>query len=547
MEGAVPMNRKNHRFNFSTRVLMVVCLLLYPSGPFTSTLGVAAGPIPARATSISTPVGQGVLSPSSVPGAGSPFVRHAGATIQLRKVPSTFAAIRPGGIRVAALALASPQAVGGVEYASLVQVIDTSQWSPRSPDPSGIAYRASSNTLLIVDGEVEEMPALFAGKNVFEASLSGSLLGTFSTIGFTNEPVGVAVNPANGHIFISDDSKERVFEIDAGPDGLYFTSDDLRTSFSTLAFSTDPEGLAFGQGNLFVTDGVNAEINVVNPGPNGMFDGVPPAGDDQFTHFDTAVLGLRDPETVEFNDETGTLFIVSRLDLLMVETTTTGQLIRKIDIACADALYPAGLALAPGSQNPGVRNLYIAARGVDNNQDPNENDGKIYEVALNAPPPPPDNLLRNSSFETDANADTICDCWSRNDKKPFVTRSNGDGVVTPIEGNFVMRHQGPEVGYSIGDLVHNLTPGATYTLSGWVNIPPTSDAFSFSLQVRWLTESGAAISTKTVKTYITSTSGWNLATKNLVAPANAVRALIRMDVSGLSAAVYLDALVFKQL
>jgi len=459
--------------------------------------------------------------------------------------------LQPNGLLAPATGVAaglpSPQAPPAVEYASLVQVIHTSLWTPPSPDPSGLAYRASTNTLFVVDGEVDEIPALFTGKNGYETTLTGALVSTFSTTKYSKEPVGVALNSANGHVFISDDNKDRIFEIDPGPDATLFTADDVRTSFSTLGFSSDPEGLAFGGGNLIVTDGLNTEIYVLSPGPNGIFNGIPPEGDDQIVaSFDTLALGIRDPETVEYVEATGTLFIIGRTDVLMVETTLTGQLIRKIDIACADALDTAGSAFAPGSQNPGIWNLYLAARGEDNNQNPNENDGKIYEIALNAPPPPADNLLRNASFETDANADTVCDCWSRDVASPYATRSNGDGIVTPIDGNFVMRHQAPEKSYIIGEIVHNLTPGASYNLSGWVNVPPTADVFSFKLQVRWLTETGTVISTSTVKSFTTSTSGWTLASKTLVAPAGTRAAQIRINVNGLNASVYLDAFVFKQ-
>ena len=42
----------------------------------------------------------------------------------------------------------------------------------------------------------------------------------------------------------------------------------------------------------------------------------------------------------------------------------------------------AGLALAPSSVNPSVNSLWITERGVDNDSNSNENDGKIYEMSL---------------------------------------------------------------------------------------------------------------------------------------------------------------------
>ena len=58
--------------------------------------------------------------------------------------------------------------------ATLVRTTRTSQFSPPSPDPSGLAYIPSSNTLLISDGEVDEMPQYFRGKNLFEATLGAA-------------------------------------------------------------------------------------------------------------------------------------------------------------------------------------------------------------------------------------------------------------------------------------------------------------------------------------------------------------------------------------
>ena len=63
--------------------------------------------------------------------------------------------------------------------------------------------------------------------------------------------------------------------------------------------------------------------------------------------------------------------------------TPTGQLLGTLDISAANAHKPAGLALAPSSDDPSQTSLYIVDRGADNDSNPNENDGKIYEFHLN--------------------------------------------------------------------------------------------------------------------------------------------------------------------
>jgi hypothetical protein len=57
-----------------------------------------------------------------------------------------------------------------------------------------------------------------------------------------------------------------------------------------------------------------------------------------------------------------------------------------------------------------------------------------------------------------------------------------------------------------------------------VNIPSTSDSFTFKFQVRWRNASNSTLSTKTIKTYTAATSGWNEAAASLIAPAGTTNA-----------------------
>jgi hypothetical protein len=265
-----------------------------------------------------------------------------------------------------------------VKPVELVQTSDNSLWSPPSPDSSGIDFNPTTGRFLVSDSEVEEM-SIFEGKNVFEMSHQKKLTGTCSTLPFSKEPTGVAVNPEDGHIFISDDNAKRIFEVDIGNDGTYCTGDDSVTWIENSAFDiVDSEGVAFGQGNLFVADGLSKEIYRIDPGPNGRFDGQ----DDTSTHFDTSDMSLLDPEGIGYHPVRNSLFIVSRHDDILVETTLNGAVLNVFDISSLNAQSPAGVGCGPGSNDPAVTNIYIAARGVDNNSDRNENDGKVYEVSV---------------------------------------------------------------------------------------------------------------------------------------------------------------------
>ncbi len=269
---------------------------------------------------------------------------------------------------------------------AVVRVIDTSLFIPPSPDPTGIDFLAASGTLLISDSEVDETER-FSGVNIWEISLTGNPVRTSSTDAYSGEPTGIAFDGSTspGRLFISDDNDDVILEVRAGADGELYTSDDSVTSIDARAFgATDPEDVAFDVTNnrLFIVDGADSTIFRLELGENGVLDGVPPAGDDVVTSFETTRLGLTDPEGAALDPETGHLFIVGQPPGVVLEVTTTGSLIRVLDTSMANALKPSSVVVAPGSVTPGSSSLYITDRGIDNADDPDENDGRIHELSL---------------------------------------------------------------------------------------------------------------------------------------------------------------------
>ncbi len=505
------------------------------------------------------------------------------------------------GGRIVELSLTQPKVMAPLAAAAaptLIQTINTWQWSPPAPDPAGIVYWPDTGHLLMTDSEVDEIPRLFTGKNLFELQLDGTLAKTYNLTAFTTEPTGIAINANNGHWYIVEDqgTGHPVFEINLGGDGKFGTADDTVTRiFNTRDFGiADSEDIAWGNNKLFIADGKDTEVWIIDRGANGRFDGPPPGGDDTVTHFDTSILGLRDTEGIAYDPGTGHLWISSRKSPL-VEVTTSGALVRSFSISFLNAIDPDGVTLAPGSNNPSETHVWIADRMVDNNQDPNENDGRIYELAISglsaptptatptsgggasptptkaptntptntpvsgASPTPTNtavstptrtptatptsgggggNLLANPGFELDANGDGAPDTWTA-----WVNFTRSNAVVHG--GSFAGRFQATDNSSGKTDQrVNNLTAGTTYQVSGWVNIPATADAFTLKLQVRWVNTANNTISTDTVKTYSAATSGWNQASAALVAPAGTVKADMKLVVSSLNATIYVDDLSF---
>jgi hypothetical protein len=286
---------------------------------------------------------------------------------------------------IAGLGVLPPTALGQQLDASRVRVTLASRWNKPSPDPTGLAYDRARHRLIVVDSEVEET-RLWARANAWFVTRAGRVRRAWSVGRFSVEPTDVAFKDRRT-LFISDDNQDRIFRVRRGADRRWGTRDDRVSSFPTRAFgSRDPEGLELAKGSLLITDGNNARVYRLTRGRDRRFNGVPPTGDDVVRSFDTLPLGIRDPEDIGYDWGTGFLYLISRIDDVMVRITFAGHLIDTIDLSSFGLVAPAGVAVAPGSRDRSVWNVYVSDRGMDNDPDkggdPNENDGRILEFAV---------------------------------------------------------------------------------------------------------------------------------------------------------------------
>ena len=297
-------------------------------------------------------------------------------------------------VSAAATVLTPVTANAATLNASLVATRSTSVWPRNSPDPSGITYNSAARRLIISDGEVDEMPQYYKGTNLFVSTLAGAQSSTFpggTTLPWSNEPAGVSYRSSDRHLFVSDDDQDRVFQVRPGTDARYGTADDTITSFPTRPIgSGDPEDVAVDMdvtnaGELLIVDGVNREVYLYGPGPNGVLDGV----DDTFTQYDVERYGAMDPEGIAYHPTRNTVLVLDSRSKKVYElrlSGTSATLLNIVNLTAARPVKPAGIVVAPASNGSGAQRLYIVDRGVDNNVDPNENDGRFYEMAVTFPP-----------------------------------------------------------------------------------------------------------------------------------------------------------------
>lgn len=214
--------------------------------------------------------------------------------------------------QVLEFSLIQPPALAEAAFDStLVNTTDLSTIDPPSPDATGLAYLSSSHHLLITDADVEETVqgiTHYEGANVWEVTLGGSLIRTTTVstvpptlVAMTDEPTGVAWNPATDHYYFTDDHLNRVFDLNPGGDTLLGTADDSWTYFSLAgAGIVDAEGITFDSVNdyLVIVDGVNAEVYRFSLAGSVI------------DHFDTAQYGVLSPQSVDYNAASETLFVM---------------------------------------------------------------------------------------------------------------------------------------------------------------------------------------------------------------------------------------------
>jgi hypothetical protein len=301
----------------------------------------------------------------------------------------------------AAVGVAAAQSAGAVTWGvEQVRKSSTATWSTPSPAPTGLTYEAKSKKLLVSDGEVDEGP-LWQGRNLFLVARNGDLRAARMLVKAMNEAEGISWYGRRKVLFVAVDARTAIFRFGRGPDRKIGTGDDVvwKLLDTERWGSFDPEGVTFraqhGRVNMLIwsdagmrSGNANA-IFTVKVGQDHRFG----TEDDVMSTFSTSAppFGYTESEGVLYDPRRKSLFLVSSEQCTIFETTLGGAVVRRIDTSaiCAPGTATAGfsdLVFAPGTDGS-PRRLYLTDHGTDNDPfQPDNNDGKIYQVKVVAKP-----------------------------------------------------------------------------------------------------------------------------------------------------------------
>jgi len=128
---------------------------------------------------------------------------------------------------------------------------------------------------------------------------------------------------------------------------------------------------------LIVSDSTTRRIYKIRRGRDRKFG----TRDDVIGSFGTYRYGFTTAEDVVATRFTHHLLIVSSRQRFILETTMKGALVRKIDLTGLGVKAASGITFAPGTDGSKSR-LYLTDSGVDNNINPGENDGRLFELKI---------------------------------------------------------------------------------------------------------------------------------------------------------------------
>ncbi len=254
----------------------------------------------------------------------------------------------------------------------------------RSTDIAGIAYHPSGR-LYLADSEINELPSIFNGDNVFETSLSGDQVYRGIASG-NDEPTGITFNEFDGQFYVTNDTGDKlVTRYDSNlnnPLYEFAPQDDMPGAVDPEGITSDPS-----TGFLYVADGSAGDRQV-------LIYSLDLSNPDEATR-DVIYQGafsvadqMGDAEGIAFHEPSGHLFLIDGTQDLIFEYTTAGRLVQEYDISrfSPKPSTPQGLTFGPTSStsdDPSALSLYIADGGSDNFPD-----GGVYEAVVDVNLPP---------------------------------------------------------------------------------------------------------------------------------------------------------------
>jgi hypothetical protein len=245
-------------------------------------------------------------------------------------------------------------------YFSEVRAIDTNDLGLFNP--AGLAFSFDANLFYILEAH-STTQANIATMTPFE-----ELVAVDSVDVSLINPINLAFDDLFNRLLLFDTAAGEMVEIKAGPDGHLNPSPGTITRYPVGQLGLqEPGGMAVNpaNGHLFILDKATLQVVRIEPEPDGTFDGA------VISEIDLMPTGLVEPRSLAFNPNNGHLYLLNSVDQRIYELNQTGQVVAIFGLPPFEFVDPQGLVFAfsgDATDDPSNINFYVADTGLSAGQ-----------------------------------------------------------------------------------------------------------------------------------------------------------------------------------
>ena len=251
------------------------------------------------------------------------------------------------------------------------------------PNPAGLSFSIRANTLHVLAGVEPARPSV---ADIFLLTPTEDLAGYVDIAAEIKDPINMAFDNKANRLLIFRSAGKRLIEVMVGPDGNLNPS--TLTAHKAHHFGLqNPQGMTVdpASGHLFILDATGPRLVRVESDPDGGFDNA------LILQVDLGLTGLVNPRGLALEPTTGHFYFLSPIKQKLYELTLRGQVVATRDLSELDISGLQGMVFAPSgdlTDDPLEVSLYIADSGPGALQGQRTSlfeGGRIVELSLIQP------------------------------------------------------------------------------------------------------------------------------------------------------------------
>jgi hypothetical protein len=256
-------------------------------------------------------------------------------------------------------------------YFIQVRAIDTNDFGVLNP--TGLAYSFKADLFYILEAS-STTQATIATMTPFEDLVASDVV----DVALIN-PINLAFDDKFNRLLLFDSGSSELVEVKAGQDGFLEPTVIIRHPFGQLGLQ-EPRGMVVNKadGHLFILDSAALQIVRLEPEADGTFDQA------VVSQIDLASIGLVQPRGLAFNPINCHLYLFNSADQLIYEVNLNGEVVAILGLPPEEFNDPQGLVFAlsgDATDDPAIINFYVADSGF-NPEFPIPAPGRIMELSL---------------------------------------------------------------------------------------------------------------------------------------------------------------------